>query len=325
MGVRQKSRSVALRLPVLGRLIRERAQFAAERDHALLRLHHVWPGPAVGNAAMWMPPGHFYSPLPSLDEVAARYDQIFRPDDRELLGIDLRTHSQRALLDEFAATYASIPFPADRSDRYRYYFDNPAYSWSDGIIFHSMLRKLRPNRIIEVGSGYSSALALDTNELFLDGATSITFIEPYPELLSSLIRDSDPCEIIPLPVQDVPVSRFEELEAGDILFIDSTHAAKAGGDVNYLYFEVLPRLKAGVYIHIHDIFDGFEYPPPWVMEGRGWTEQYVLRAMLMHNARLEVVFFNTYMERVEEAWFAEHMPNCLRNRGGSIWLRTVQP
>ncbi len=343
MTFRSTLRSTALHLPGLGRVIRERAEFAAERDTALaerdalrhqleaasdehrvfeLAVNHERTHATVGGAVLWVPPGHFYSPIPPLDDVLERHDDIFRRDI-EPIGIDMRTEQQRALLRDLVKFYGDIPFAAERQPGVRYFYDNPAYSWSDGIIYHCMLRHLRPKQIIEIGSGYSSALALDTNELFLGGSARITFVEPYPELLRSLIRPDDACEIIEHAVQDVPLARFEELESGDILFIDSTHVARAGGDVNFLYFEVLPRLRAGVHVHIHDIFDAFEYPIPWIYEGRGWTEIYLLRALLIGNPHLEVQLMNTYMERIDEPWFAANMPNCLRNHGGSIWLRTA--
>jgi hypothetical protein len=336
MNARQIARSIGLRTPVFGRVIRERAQFAAERDAAMaerdaignelhefrLQVNHERVHATQGGAVLWVQPGHFYSPIPAIDEIRQRHQQIFQRD-RELPGIDLRIDEQRSLLRTLSQYVDDIPFPADRSDDFRYFFQNPAYSWGDGIVYHCMLRHLRPRRIIEVGSGYSSALALDTNERFLDSRAEITFIEPYPELLRSLLRDGDRCEIVEHAVQDLPLSTFDRLESGDILFIDSTHVMRAGGDVNYLYLEVLPRLPAGVHVHIHDIFDGFEYPEPWIYEGRGWNELYLLRAMLIGNPHLEIQLMNTLMERIDREWFAEHMPDCLRNHGGSIWLRTA--
>ena len=123
-----------------------------------------------------------------------------------------------------------------------------------------MIRHIEPNRIIEVGSGFSSCLILDTNDLHFDGRIATTFIEPYPELLKSLVAEGDESAstLLPVRLQDVDLSVFEELNRGDILFIDSTHVSKIDSDVNYLFFEILPRLSSGVYIHFHDIFYPFE-------------------------------------------------------------------
>ncbi|HEX6383406.1 MAG TPA: class I SAM-dependent methyltransferase, partial [Anaerolineae bacterium] len=128
-------------------------------------------------------------------------------------------------------------------------------------------------------------------------------------------------EIIARPLQDVSLDRFSALTAGDILFIDSTHVAKIGSDVNYLFFEILPALAPGVYVHIHDILYPFEYPAAWVYEGRAWNEAYLLHAFLQYNPTFSIQFFNTYLERVHEPWFRQEMPLCLKDPGGSIWLR----
>ena len=91
--------------------------------------------------------------------------------------------------------------------------------------------------------------------------------------------------------------------------------------MNFLFFEILPRLQPGVLIHLHDIFYPFEYPRSWIFEGRAWNEIYMLRAFLQFNRAFKVVFFTTYIERFHESFFRRHMPLCLKNRGGSIWLR----
>ncbi len=238
-------------------------------------------------------------------------------------GIALDEPMQLALLEDLKVFYDEMRFPRERSGAFRYWYENPAYSYSDAIFLHCMIRHARPKRIIEVGSGYSSAMTLDTSELHFGGSIRCTFIEPYPELLYGLLRpgDRERIEVLPVRVQDVPLARFAELERGDILFIDSTHVAKAGSDVPYLYFQVLPRLKSGVLVHIHDIFTGFEYPEPWVFEGRNWNEIYVLRAFLMFNRSFRILLFNTFLEQRHRAWFSAKMPLCLQNEGGSIWLR----
>ena len=177
-----------------------------------------------------------------------------------------------------------------------------------------------------MGSGHSSCMTLDTRDLFLGGEMDCTFIEPYPELLNSLIRDEDRAtiKVIPKRVQDVDLSLFRELGAGDVLFIDSTHVSKAGSDVNYLFFEVLPVLADGVYIHIHDIFYPFEYPKQWVLdEGRAWNELYILRALLQGSKVYQVQLMTTYLALCHIAAFEQALPLGKKNAGGSIWLRKV--
>ena len=114
------------------------------------------------------------------------------------------------------------------------------------------------------------------------------------------------------------------LEKNDILFIDSTHVSKAGSDVNYILFEILPTLKEGVIIHFHDVFYPFEYPQGWIEKGFAWNEDYLLRAFLMYNSNFELLFFNTYMEQFHKTWIAKNMPDILKNMGGGLWLRKVK-
>ena len=142
-------------------------------------------------------------------------------------------------------------------------------------------------------------------------------------LLRSLLRpgDEERIAVHPIPVQEAPLALFDALEANDILFIDSTHVSRVGSDVNHLLFEVLPRLAPGVLVHFHDVFFPFEYPREWILEGRAWTEAYLVRAFLTGNAGWEVVLMNTFLEHFHRDWFEQNMPLCLRNPGGSLWIR----
>ncbi|MBI4525718.1 MAG: class I SAM-dependent methyltransferase [Deltaproteobacteria bacterium] len=273
----------------------------------------------------FVPPGHYYSPIPDLDEVRGREEAIFGHIPRQIPGIDLNEQEQLSLLGEFKNYYSELPFKPEKSNGLRYFFENPSYSYSDAVFLYSMIRHAKPKKIIEIGSGYSSCVMLDTNERFFDGSIKITCIEPFPELLLSLIRPGDlkSLTLISKRLQDVQLSEFESLSQGDILFIDSTHVSKVNSDVNRIFFEILPRLKRGVYVHFHDIFYPFEYPKEWIYEGRAWTELYVLRSFLQFNASFKIVFFNTFLEHFHQPTFEQEMPLCMRNRGGSIWIRRV--
>jgi predicted O-methyltransferase YrrM len=228
-----------------------------------------------------------------------------------------------ALIHEWGRYYAELPFAAQRTDGLRYFFENPSYSYSDAIFLYCMMRHLRPKRIIEVGSGYSSCVILDTNDLFFHSSIQATFIEPHPELFLSLIKDSDKyaVRLISTRLQDTDPQIFEALESNDILFIDSTHVSKIDSDVNRIFFEILPRLAPGVHVHFHDIFYPFEYPKQWIYEGCAWTEAYLLRSFLEYNSCFRVVLMNTFLEHFHREWFAREMPLCLTNTGGSIWIR----
>lgn len=268
------------------------------------------------------PPGHFYSPIPDLNEVKAHAAEIFGNSRRELPGLDMNEKGQLATLASLAPYYQELPFGETAQPGLRYFYQNPAYSYTDGIFLYCLLRHLRPGRVIEVGSGYSSCVTLDANERYFQNQINCTFIEPYPELLHSLLKpgDRERIEILPLPLQRVPVDRFRALAAGDILFIDSTHVSKVHSDVNYLLFEILPVLAPGVYIHFHDVFYPFEYPAEWIYEGRAWNEDYLLRAFLLFNPVFRVELFSTFLGRFHAEFFRQNMPLCQRNFGGNLWL-----
>lgn len=239
-----------------------------------------------------------------------------------MLGLDLHENDQMALLKRLASYYEDVPFPWEKEDRFRYAFNNSAYSWCDAIILFCMIRHMQPKRIIEIGSGHTSGLMLDVNEVYFGSKIDCTFIEPHPELLLSILRphETDRVKIVASKLQNVALSLFSSLERGDILFIDSSHVVKAGSDVRRLFFDILPMLSPGVFVHFHDIFDRFEYPPEWLRAGRGWNEQYILRAFLQFNFAFRIKLFTPYMITRYRSWFESHMPDCLRNSGGHIWI-----
>jgi len=262
-------------------------------------------------------PGHFYSPLPDDADIARR-----EPPSAEISNVDFRPADQESLLQIMAGIYPSLPFGDEAREGLRYRFNNPFFCYADAIYLHCLLRLRGPQRLIEVGSGFSSAVVLDTNEHFLNKSIAITFIEPNPERLHMTMRsgDQDRCRVLVRRVQDVPLEIFEELTANDILFIDSSHVSKVGSDVNHLFFHVLPRLAPGVLIHIHDIFYPFEYPVDWFREGRAWNEAYLVRAFLMHNRSYRILLFASYVGLRFRALLEAQMPLCVRNTGGSLWL-----
>lgn len=278
------------------------------------------------SAPQRFPPGHFYSPIPPLSEVERYLAKVAAsPIPSRLDGIALRGGKQLELLRSFREYYETMRFPVTRSSERRFWFENEAYSYSDGFFLHAMIRHVRPKRIIEVGSGYSSAMILDTNELHAGNAIECTFIEPYPELLTSLLRpqDTERIEVLGTRVQDVPLETFDVLRRDDILFVDSTHVVRAGGDVNHILFSVLPRLAPGVLIHFHDVFYPFEYPSSWLREGRQWHELYLLRAFLTHNRAYEIVAMNHFLQTFHRQEIARDFPLLLKNAGGSLWLRKL--
>jgi predicted O-methyltransferase YrrM len=267
------------------------------------------------------PLGHFYSPLPSREEVDAALSRGgYGPP---FPAIELNCEEQVALLKEFAAYYPDLPFPEAPTAGKRFHLSNPSYGRYDAFVLYCMMRRIQPRRIIEVGCGFSSAAILDLNDALFGGRLELTFIDPDLAQLRRLLlpRDAGSLNLMELRVQDAPDSTFESLDAGDILFIDTSHVSKVGSDVNHLFFRVLPALKPGVHVHIHDITGDLEYPRQWFDEGRAWNEVYLLRAFLMYNRAFRVVFSSALMFNQHHDFLKEHMPKCAEGGGGQIWLR----
>lgn len=268
-----------------------------------------------------VPPGHHYSPIPSAGDVARAVARAARPD-RGLPGIHLHEAAQLALLNELAPLYATLPDWETAADT-RFRYANPWFTYADAIWYALLLRHLQPARVVEVGSGWSSALALDVDERFLGGRTTFTFIDPAPERLRSLVPAPElEGRLIAGPVQDVPLDVFAALGPGDILFVDSSHVLKAGSDVQHLVDEVYPRLAPGVLVHVHDIFWPFEYPASWLATGCSVNEAYAMRALLQGGS-FEVVLFGPFLARFHANLLAERLPLTLAGRfpTGGIWLR----
>lgn len=280
-------------------------------------------------------PGHFYSPVPSEAEVEQLASRAFEHRPRTFPGIDLCAAEQLSLLKELAPFAADQPFGDDPRPGVRYFFRNGYFSHGDALLLHGLLRLKRPGRVIEIGSGFSSFVMLDTNERFLGRQTRLTFIDPNPErLLSRLLpEDQATAEIVTKPVQEFPIERFSELTGGDILFVDSSHVSKLGSDLNHILFEIVPRLASGVLVHFHDIFYPFEYPPEWFADGRYWNEAYLLRAFLQFNRDFAICAWLDYLGTFHAAELAASIPLAMRNvstscpddfaPSGSLWLRRV--
>ena len=266
---------------------------------------------------LWVLPGHYYSPIPSDEDIQLGSKLMMSFND--VLGVDSKSEDQFTFLKECAEYYRSIPWKSD-SPRLRYQFENDMYSYGDGIFYFFILQRFKPKKIIEIGSGWTTALALDVRENF--GINfNLSAIEPYPERLYQVIRPDDDLNVSEEKVQNVPINQFKDLGENDILFIDSSHVSKFGGDVNFIYFEILPRLNPGVLVHVHDIHSHFEYPERLIQEGRSWNEAYMLRALLSNSNRYSIVLWSDFIIKQHQEWIEENMPMCNLNPGGSIWFK----
>jgi len=273
-------------------------------------------------------PGHFYSPIVDPDELNGQQSRIW-PENPRILGIDFDDAAHEHLLHEtFPRHLPDYDYSEhlDESDDLADFFtQNSQFSWLDSRSLFVLLREWKPSRFIEIGSGFSTLLTADVNLRFLGGNLHITCIEPYPR---AFLRRGLPGvkHLIEDKVQNVSLSVFEELQPGDILFVDSSHVAKTGSDVNHIYFEILPRLAKGVLIHIHDMFFPHDYPKNWVLtENRSWNEEYLVRALLMYSTAFRIRFgcsyaFWRFPKLVKDALA---LPSGHAFGGGSLWIERI--
>ncbi|HMJ67967.1 MAG TPA: class I SAM-dependent methyltransferase [Cyclobacteriaceae bacterium] len=269
-------------------------------------------------------PGSYYSTIPDLLEVRTNASRIFANKlTTEIGAIDIDRDAMASFLNANRSIMHEFPFPSNKSEGFRYYTDNTFFNISDGRALFTVLRSFKPGRVIEIGSGFSSALMLDVRDRYYkDQSLHLTFVEPYPDRLNSLLTAADHSQsrILITKVQEVSPSDFMELKENDLLFIDSSHVSKVGSDVNYLLFEILPKLNKGVLVHFHDIFYPFEYPRDWIEQGIAWNEMYLLRAFLMHNDHYRIVLFNSFVGKDET--LKALAPDL--SIGGSIYLQKVK-
>jgi hypothetical protein len=253
------------------------------------------------------------------------------PSRRSLPGIELGERDQLDLVRQLAKYHADQPFHDEPVAGARYFFNNDFYPPADAVLLHCLMRHIRPARVIEVGSGFSSAVMLDTDEMFLDSSVSFSFIDPNPQRLRRLMKPGDDQRLVLLErnVQDVDLDLFGTLGDGDILFVDSSHVTKTDSDVNTIFFEVLPRLAAGVWVHVHDVFYPFEYPKEYCLDRKwAWNEMYLLRSFLQFNGEFFIRLFPSYLEVFHAATLRKELPLTMRHpqnwptlRGGSVWLQ----
>lgn len=228
---------------------------------------------------------HYYEP--SFDNAAIR-DLI--STERDLPGIDWNVDEQLSLLNSFTFADELAGLPRHDAGGYGFYLVNRAFESGDAEYWYNLIRLKKPKRIVEIGSGFSTRMAiraLEANKRDDPNYTcEHTLIEPYEhewleELNVTVIREK---------VESTGMQLFESLEADDILFIDSSHVIRPRGDVVFEYLEVLPALQPGVIVHVHDIFSPRDYPAEWIVdEVRLWNEQYLLEAFLTSNGDWKIL------------------------------------
>lgn len=269
-------------------------------------------------------PNHYYSPIPDLN--ALPEGALTNP--YPLHGIRFDPAEAKALLDDLARFGSETSAFRQRNTPTQdgRWYSGGAFGLIDAQVAYAMVRARKPKRIIEIGTGFSTLAMAEACELNArEGApVEFTTVDPYPSFVLDL-KPKGLTRNIDKGVETLPIDLFEGLEDNDILFIDSTHVIRPGGDVEYEYFHILPRLKKGVWIHIHDVFLPHPYPSNWIThEHIFWNEQQLLAAFLSYN--------DSFRTQLPLAWLCDidlpALQAAIPGTGatpspGSFWMRRI--
>jgi hypothetical protein len=281
-------------------------------------------------------PKHYYSPIPDHAWLIKNKRLWARRSD--MAGVDWDLQEQTAWLKSTCQPYMDeVRGLTDFNHAVESAF-GPGYGPIESQVLHCFIRTFAPRRIIEVGSGVSTfcmVRALERNAAENRPATEVFCIEPYP---SPVLERFPAVTLQKKLLQEVDLTYFDRLESGDMLFIDSSHAVKTGSDVTCLYLDVIPRLKPGVFIHIHDIYLPYSYPRNTLHDLWNWQETVVLLALLKGNAHLKTLccLSALHYDKREELSriLPDYQPQVDAGEGfceleptghfpASIWLQTV--
>lgn len=249
--------------------------------------------------------------------------------ERELPGIDLNISEQLELLDSFAFSDELKELSKKPKSEGTFYFDNPSFLSGDAEYLYNIIRHYKPNKIIEIGSGYSTLMATHaiTKNKEEDNSYDCRHIciEPYE---MSWLEGLDNVEVVRELVEVTDIKKFNELNENDILFIDSSHIIRPQGDVLFEFLQILPILSSGVVVHIHDIFTPQDYLDEWLIKQRKlWNEQYLLEAFLSCNTEYKVIGALNYLKHNYPEQLAEKCPILAtqldQREPGSFWIKRI--
>lgn len=265
----------------------------------------------------------YYSPLNDVEYLKSNLDLWKNRPSPSV--IDWSAEDQLILaqkIGNYAEELRDIP-ESHPEGKVGFCWNNPMWSNTDALVQYGLLRELKPNRIVEVGCGWSSLMmqrALERNNT----PCQVTQVEPFPNPSLFKLYPKD-WQLHKVPLQRAPFEIFESLQAGDICFYDGSHCSKAASDVNWFFFEILPRLAPGVIIHIHDIFLPDDYPQLWIFErGQTWNEQYLLQAFLMHNRDYKILIANAFLCKTHRKALEETYRGIRPISGGSFWMKKLR-
>ncbi|MBD9384924.1 class I SAM-dependent methyltransferase [Achromobacter sp. ACM04] len=266
-------------------------------------------------------PANFYSNIPSLEEISESFEY---KDENVPPYLDSGIFDSLSLRDELInlADYSvdfDPPKDGDVENPTAFFWSNDQFPFIDGMAYHAVLRKLKPRNVVEIGSGFSSLVALEA--LRRNGVGKLTCIEPFPRRFLEDRAKKGEIRLIQKKAQTFgDLNDF--LEDGDVLFIDSTHTVKIGSDCLHLYLRLLPKIKRRIWVHVHDIFLPFGMPADWARDLHiYWTEQYLLLAFLLDNPKATVKFGAKYHEYVDREFLERtFMHGRSPSNGGSLWF-----
>lgn len=267
---------------------------------------------------------HYYQPLINPKKHLAKSLR----EDRVLKGLDFNIETQLNLLNQFSFNKELIILPVikkSQKSELQFYYNNNSFESGDAEYYYNIIRFFKPNKIIEIGSGFSTLIAeealIKNKEEDNMYAPEHICIEPYEQGWFEKTK----AKILRKKVENIEISFFKSLGENDILFIDSSHIIRPQGDVLFEILEILPVLSSGVIVHIHDIFSPKDYPDEWIIkEHRLWNEQYLLEAFLINNKDFEIIGSLNYLlhNYPEELKSVSPILKTQNNREpGSFWIR----
>lgn len=264
---------------------------------------------------------HYYEPM-----VNPKHLRFSLRKDRSLPGIELNVEGQLKLLSAFSYVDELKRFPMNKAGAQGFYYENGTFNVGDAEYLYMMIRHFKPQRIVEIGSGSSTVMAMEAikmNSHDNPGYTcQLTCIEPFEN--SWLEKLGHGVSVLRVKVEEVEKSLFTSLRPNDILFIDSSHVIRPQGDVLVEYLEILPILPLGVLVHVHDIFTPKDYLDEWIIDqGRFWNEQYLLEAFLLFNNKYQVIGALNYLKHNHFAEIARKCPMLAGHPSaepGSFWM-----
>lgn len=291
---------------------------------AVLAKKYMWMGGEyrdyIEKSGVHLVRGDFYAPVPTLDEIRNSWEKQGEPPyigdgmyDNEFM-LEFLANDLGSFSPEFT------PPAEDTGSADEFYWKNPMFSYSDAMTYYCMIRKHKPKKILEIGSGYSTLVALKAIER--NGTGEIVSVEPYPS--EQLLSVKDRITLIQSPIQQAGVAdQVKSLGENDIFFIDSTHTVKPGGDCLYIYLKLLPSVSEGVVVHAHDIYLPFMFPEKLLLLQQYWVEQYILWAYLLDNPRVKILYGSKYHAEVNPAALKDYMSDAWAPGGASFYFKYI--